>query len=61
MRTRYAHLSATSVSVGQSVGAGERIGAVGATVNVTGPHLHFEVLDAGDNFMDPAAWLGIPL
>ncbi|MBW3605074.1 MAG: peptidoglycan DD-metalloendopeptidase family protein [Actinobacteria bacterium] len=43
MTTRYAHQSQLGASVGQTVGAGARIGSVGSTGNSTGPHLHFEV------------------
>jgi murein DD-endopeptidase MepM/ murein hydrolase activator NlpD len=42
-QTAYAHLSAVSVGCGQSVFQGSMIGALGATGNATGPHLHFEL------------------
>ncbi|MEU0251932.1 peptidoglycan DD-metalloendopeptidase family protein [Streptomyces sp. NPDC006184] len=40
---QYGHLSQLSVSAGQSVTPGQQIGLSGATGNVTGPHLHFEI------------------
>ncbi len=43
MMTRYAHMSRYAGTLGQEVGAGDVIGAIGSTGRSTGPHLHFEV------------------
>jgi len=42
-KTRFAHLAAISVSVGQRVGIHQRLGGIGSTGRSTGPHLHYEV------------------
>jgi murein DD-endopeptidase MepM/ murein hydrolase activator NlpD len=54
--TRYAHLSAVSVRVGQQVQSGDQVGQVGTTGYSTGPHLHFELRHDGHP-MDPAPLL----
>lgn len=54
--TLYQHCSATYVSVGQSVSAGQNIAAVGSTGYSTGPHLHFEV-HVGGVAVDPRNYL----
>lgn len=46
--TGYFHLSEIGVSEGDTVRAGERVGRVGATGRVTGPHLHWSAWVHGE-------------
>ncbi|MFF1417632.1 peptidoglycan DD-metalloendopeptidase family protein [Streptomyces sp. NPDC058280] len=52
----YAHMSQIMTSVGKSVTQGQGIGRVGATGNVTGPHLHLEARRNGVS-VDPMTYL----
>ncbi|MGV2917234.1 peptidoglycan DD-metalloendopeptidase family protein [Streptomyces alfalfae] len=57
--SQYAHQSKLAVSQGQKVSGGQRIGYSGATGNVSGPHLHFEIR-TGPQYgsdIDPMAYL----
>ena len=47
------------ISVGQAVKEGDVIGTIGATGNVTGKHLHYELHDANGKVLDVAAYLGV--
>lgn len=52
----YAHMSAIAAKVGAGIKQGARVGAVGATGNVTGPHLHLEARVNGRS-VDPMKYL----
>ena len=54
--TRYAHLSAIDVEVGQTVRIGQVVGKVGSTGRSTGPHLHYETRIDGEA-VDPQKFL----
>lgn len=41
--TLYAHCHKIYVKEGDEIVQGQELGEVGATGNVTGPHLHFEI------------------
>ena len=69
----YFHLSSQAVKKGELVRAGQRIGAIGQTGRVTGPHLHLAfvvraIQTEGDNagqgrsmYVDPERALGLVL
>ena len=59
LQTRYAHMirGSLKVSAGQRVSAGQQLGNIGSTGNVTGPHLHFEVYVNGTR-VNPSGYLG---
>ncbi|MEZ5549874.1 MAG: peptidoglycan DD-metalloendopeptidase family protein [Pseudomonadales bacterium] len=56
--TMYCHLSAIEVADGQTVARGNRLGRVGATGRVTGPHLHWSVSLNG-NRVDPVLFMSL--
>ena len=56
LSTRYGHLSAITVTEGQTIKAGEVVGRVGSTGRSTGPHLHYEVR-IDDEATDPARFV----
>ena len=55
----YSHLAAGSMNlvVGQEVAIGTQVGLVGSTGASTGPHLHFQILDASGTPVNPLTWL----
>ena len=56
----YFHMSAFDVKVGQMVDKGQKLGEVGKTGRVTGPHLHFGIKLDGI-YLSPKTLLAVAL
>ncbi|MGD9768573.1 MAG: M23 family metallopeptidase, partial [Pseudolabrys sp.] len=54
--TRYGHLSAIDVRVGQHIKIGDIVGRIGSTGRSTGPHLHYETR-INDEAVNPTRFL----
>ena len=57
IETRFGHLNAIRVEVGQRVSRGDRIGDMGNSGRSTGPHLHYEIRVHGEP-LDPMTYIG---
>ena len=59
VRTRYAHLSTTLVAPGDEVREGQVVGRAGHSGRATGTHLHFEVMTASGEPLNPEHFAGL--
>jgi hypothetical protein len=59
IRSRYYHLSAEVVTVGQPVERGTLIGRSGMTGRTTSPHLHYEERTSSGGYRDPGVMFAI--
>lgn len=59
--TLYAHLSKVDVRKGQAVKKGQKIGNMGTTGRSDAPHLHFEVRNQADQYIDPTPYIAADL
>lgn len=57
-KTTYAHMSQTTVQVGDVIQAGDVVGVCGSTGKSTGLHLHFEIFVNGRR-VDPSPFIGL--
>ena len=57
LTSRYAHLNKALVKEGEVVKKSEKIALMGSTGRSTGPHLHLEILQNGEQ-LDPKTYLG---
>ena len=55
----YCHQTSYTVSKGDVINPGDRIGSVGSTGNTTGPHLHLEVHPGARDAVDPVSALAV--